>query len=110
MCRNALLSANFEMDIKGQMSLYQDQNGEVWLTGTYQYGFQKPGTWDYGWTIQNGCGDILYNLTDELAMEYAKDSTCDGYDDSKSSYHRKRGSYFDKRHKKHEDKCEIGAW
>ncbi|CAG8729557.1 3828_t:CDS:1, partial [Racocetra fulgida] len=97
---------NSEVDIKGQMSFYQDQEGEVWLTGTYQYGFQKPGTWDYCWTIQNGCGDILFNLTDWLYMEYAKDSTCDGYDD-KSSYYRKRDGYLDKRHK---DICEIGPW
>ncbi|CAG8549061.1 36240_t:CDS:2 [Racocetra persica] len=58
------------------------------MTGTDQYGFQKPGTWDYCWTIQNSCGDILFNLTDWLYMEYAKDSGCDGYDDSKSSYYR----------------------
>ncbi|CAG8534087.1 3567_t:CDS:2 [Cetraspora pellucida] len=106
-CRNALLSATFEMDLKGQMSFYQDQEGQVWLSGTYQSGFQKPGSWDYCWTLQNGCGEIIYNLTDQLNMEYTKGSGCNGYDDSKSSYKR-RGGYLDKRH--HKEECEAGEW
>ncbi|CAG8657131.1 13412_t:CDS:2 [Cetraspora pellucida] len=105
-CRNALLSATFEMDIKGQMSFYQDQEGDIWLTGTYQSGFQKPGSWDYCWTIQNGCGDIIYNVTEQLYMEYTKGYGCNGYDDSKSSY-KKRGGYLDARHN---EKCEAGEW
>ncbi|CAG8722797.1 36867_t:CDS:1, partial [Racocetra persica] len=99
-CPNALLSATFEIDIKGQMSFYQDLQGEVWLTGTYQSGFQKPGTWNYCWTIQNGCGDILFNLTDRLYMEYAKGSSCNGYNDSR---HKRRGSYY-------KEQCEAGEW
>ncbi|CAG8618438.1 15535_t:CDS:2 [Gigaspora margarita] len=95
------------MDIKGQMGFYQDSNGAVWLTGTYQYGFQDPKEWDYRYTIQNKCGEVLYNLTDSLYMEYVKDSGCNGYDDNKSKGFRKRRSLFNKRH---EDKCEIGPW
>ncbi|RIB17624.1 hypothetical protein C2G38_2037585 [Gigaspora rosea] len=84
-CPAALRSATSGMDIKGQMGFYQDSNGSLWLSGTYQYGFQDPKEWDYCYTIQNKCGDVLFNLTDSLCMEYAKDSGCDGYDDKSKS-------------------------
>ncbi|CAG8616061.1 5135_t:CDS:1 [Cetraspora pellucida] len=107
-CPNALLSATSEKDIKGQMSFYQDLQGEIWLTGTYQSGFQKPGTWDYCWTIQNSCGDILFNITDQLYMEYTKGSGCNGYDDdSKTTSYKRNDVYLNKRNK---EKCEAGAW
>ncbi|RIB29162.1 hypothetical protein C2G38_2027967 [Gigaspora rosea] len=105
-CPATLLSATSGMDIKGQMGFYQDSNGSLWLTGAYQYGFQDPKEWDYCYTIQNKCGEILFNLTDSLCMEYAKDSGCDGYDDKSKNYSKKR-SIFNKRH---EDKCEVGPW
>ncbi|CAG8663606.1 14546_t:CDS:2 [Gigaspora margarita] len=73
---------------------------------TYQYGFQDPKEWDYCYTIQNKCGEVLFNLTDSLCMEYAKDSGCNGYDDKSKNYSKKR-SIFNKRH---EDKCEVGPW
>ncbi|KAF0383080.1 hypothetical protein F8M41_011809 [Gigaspora margarita] len=105
-CPSALLTATSEMDIKGQMGFYQNSNGTVWLTGTYQYGFQNPKEWDYCYTIQNKCGEVLFNLTDSLCMEYVKDSGCDGYDDDNSKSYRKRNIF----NKRHEDKCEIGPF
>ncbi|CAG8539383.1 4413_t:CDS:2 [Gigaspora rosea] len=102
-CPAALLSATSGIDIKGQIGFYQDSNGSLWLTGTYQYGFQDPKEWDYRYTIQNKCSEILFNLTDSLCMEYAKDSGCNGCNDKSKNYNKKR-SIFNKRH---EDKCEV---
>ncbi|CAG8709338.1 6652_t:CDS:1, partial [Dentiscutata heterogama] len=113
-CPQAMLSATSECDIKGQMIFYQDVKGNTWLTGTYQYGFQDPNIWNYDWTIQNGCGEILFNLTSWLNMEFVKDSGCNGYssDDSKKNDYKKRGGYLNKRHKfgTFDEKCYIGPW
>ncbi|KAF0558599.1 hypothetical protein F8M41_008520 [Gigaspora margarita] len=56
---------------------------------------------------RNKCGEVLFNLTDSLSMEYVKDSGCNGYDDGNSKSYRKRRNIFNKRH---EDKCEVGPW
>ncbi|CAG8468956.1 13184_t:CDS:2 [Dentiscutata erythropus] len=106
-CPAAMLSATSECDIKGQMAFYQDNGGSIWLTGTYQYGFQNPKEWDYCYTIQNKCGKVLFNLTDWLGMEYAKESGCNGYDDDMSKRFTRRRNILDKRN---DDKCEIGHW
>ncbi|CAG8660765.1 24109_t:CDS:1, partial [Gigaspora margarita] len=73
-----------------------------------QYAFQDQKEWNYCYTIQTYRTSVvvLFNLTDSLSMEYAKDSGCDGYDEN-SKYYRKKRSIFNKRH---EDKCEIGPW
>ncbi|CAG8498040.1 2409_t:CDS:2, partial [Scutellospora calospora] len=110
-CPSAMLSATSGMDIKGQMQFYQDSKGDVWLTGIYQYGFQDPKDWDYCWTIQNACGDIVFNLTSDLGIEFVKDSGCNGYDDDNSksnSNYSKRYNTFSKRNKK--ETCEIGPY
>ncbi|KAF0548126.1 hypothetical protein F8M41_026339 [Gigaspora margarita] len=113
-CPRALLTATSECDIKGQMTFYQNVNGDTWLTGTYQYGFQDPNNWNYDWTIQNGCGEILFNLTSWLDMEFVKDSGCCGYssDNSKKTDNKKKGGYLNKRHKytTFDEKCDIGPW
>ncbi|CAG8827791.1 8881_t:CDS:1, partial [Gigaspora margarita] len=79
-CPSALLSASHNKVIKGQLSFYQDSKGAIWLTGAYQWGFQNPDEWHYNFTIQNGCQEIIYDLTEELQTEFAKNSGCDGYD------------------------------
>ncbi|RIB05333.1 hypothetical protein C2G38_2219883 [Gigaspora rosea] len=82
------------------MTFYQNVNGDTWLTGTYQYGFQDPNNWNYDWTIQNGCGEILFNLTSWLDIEFVKDSGCYGYsDNSTKKDYKKRGGYLNKRYK-----------
>ncbi|CAG8438088.1 3699_t:CDS:2, partial [Dentiscutata heterogama] len=90
-----------------QMTFYQDNFGDVWLTGTYQWGFNDPSSWGYDWSIRNGCDDVIFNLTDWLHMEFAADSGCYGYDNPSKKGH-KRINYLDKRH--NGNKCIIGKW
>ncbi|CAG8795258.1 11038_t:CDS:2 [Gigaspora margarita] len=110
-CKHVLLSATSDWDIKGQMGFYQDASGALWLTGTYQWGFHHPHDWDYCYTIRNKCGDLIYNLTDSLCMEYAWCSGCDGYYDYDKSSHcswkSSKRSLFNK--KRHEEDC-VGPW
>ncbi|RIB24594.1 hypothetical protein C2G38_2168162 [Gigaspora rosea] len=80
-CPNVFLSAVHNRDIKGEISIYQDSKGAIWITGVYQWGFQSPQSWTYDWTIRNGCKDVAFNLTSYLHTEYTKDSGCNGYPD-----------------------------
>ncbi|CAG8583141.1 4537_t:CDS:2 [Gigaspora rosea] len=80
-CPSALLSASHNKTIKGQLSFYQDSKGAIWLTGVYQWGFQNPDEWHYSFTIQNGCQEVIYDLTEDLQTEFAKSSGCDGYNE-----------------------------
>ncbi|CAG8624899.1 3277_t:CDS:1 [Cetraspora pellucida] len=114
-CPRVMLTATSESDIKGQLTFYQDSDGDIWLAGIYQYGFQDPKNWVYDWTIRNGCGDILSNLTDYIDMEFVKDSGCNGYssNDSKEDFNKRNGylNYFNRRNGHNQpEKCEIGPW
>ncbi|CAG8610839.1 23825_t:CDS:1, partial [Racocetra persica] len=104
-CKPYLLTATHDKVIKGQMTFYQSSNGSIVVTGTYQYGFNNPCDWCYTWSIQNQCGEVVYNFTD-LYTEYATKSGCDGYPPDHKC--KKRVSIL-MRGDKH-DKCYIGEW
>ncbi|CAG8621629.1 14587_t:CDS:2 [Dentiscutata heterogama] len=108
-CTNVFLSAVHNKDIKGDITFYQDSKGAVWITGTYQWGFQSPETWTYDWTIQNGCRNVIFNITPYLHTEYAMNSDCNGYpSDNKKLSYKNRGLLYKRIDKV--DTCEIGGW
>ncbi|CAG8779287.1 20341_t:CDS:1 [Dentiscutata erythropus] len=80
-CPYAFLTASHIQSVKGQLTLFQNPKGTIYVSGTYQYGFFDSKEWHYDWSIRNGCGDPIYNLTKILHPEYFGCSCCNGYKD-----------------------------
>ncbi|CAG8739486.1 25705_t:CDS:2, partial [Racocetra persica] len=102
-CAPVFISATHENSAIGQMTLYQDTDGNTWVQGAYQSGFHDEKDWSYVWTIKNACGDVIYNISDTIEIKYFKGTACDAAPG---------GPVWRKRNGKSGDDCRehIGEW
>ncbi|RHZ88251.1 hypothetical protein Glove_24g49 [Diversispora epigaea] len=73
-CPCTVATAVFLGTFVGEVVFAQDPCGSTLVTGLFSDGFDPENNW-YGFLIVDACGNLLYNLTSALDIEFRKNGT-----------------------------------